>query len=315
MFRAKVAEFLDKLVLLLAMLLFTYVGVTAIRETQFIDSLAGKDRPLLSQMTLNTPRYDAEAPPLTFENWAPAASQSRGEEWLFDVFTPPVIYYDPGSQEFAVTPPSLEAPDDSGLWARFDVELLEVRPRPYRLQLVGYAGEPGNYVAYLERISTGEILLVREGEELPDFNARLVDFDEKLIETQSEDSMTVLQPVGVARLMDYTTHQEISLTNMETKMFSDLEARVRVLQDGMVHLVKAGSRLELENSDYIISDLSAQPEEAQIIKVSKDGARRFERTLTPISKPELKPRSRQSPEAAASPFAIRPQRNSKKPQG
>ena len=41
-------------------------------------------------------------------------------------------------QSFAVTPPNLQSSsDDAGQWARFEIELLEVRLRPYRLQLVG----------------------------------------------------------------------------------------------------------------------------------------------------------------------------------
>lgn len=316
MLKVKLSEFLDKLVLLFAMLLFTYVGVTAIQETQFLDSLAGNDRPLLSQMTLNAPQYEAQPPEIDWQIWHPPTSQSRGKEWVFDVFTPPVIYYDPNAQEFAVTPPSQgNASEDELLWARFELELLEVRLRPYRLQLVGYAGEPGNYVAYLEQAATGEIVLMREGQEIADLGIRLLSFTEQQVEIQQEDSMTVLQSVGVARLEDKTNGQEISLTNLETKMFSDLEARVRVMPEGSVHLLKSGSRLELDNSVYIVGDLSAQPEEAIITKVSKDGSRRLSKTLTPVSKPELRPRGSQEADRPVSPFAIRPNRGGSTPQG
>ena len=155
MLRVRVSEFLDKLLLLIAMILFAWVGISAIVEVRKLDTLSSQGRPMLSEMEVNAPWYEAEAPQDRLESWAAPKSQSRGEEWVFDVFTPPVIYYDPISREFAVTPPNLQARDDGlSQWTHFDLELLEVRLRPYRLQLVGYAGEPGSYVAYFELLKT-----------------------------------------------------------------------------------------------------------------------------------------------------------------
>lgn len=311
MFRVKLSEFADKLVLLFVMLVFVWVGISAIREAKHLDSLSGQDRPLLSEMTLNALNVEAQVPVAKNENWVVPTSQERGLDWVFDVFTPPVIYYDPISQEFAVTPPRFQnRSEDQPLWANFELELIEVRLRPYRLQLVAYVGEPGNYVAYFENVVTGELLPVREGSEIVNFEARLIAFKEQQIEIIQEDSMPVVESVGVARLFDYATNSEISLTNLETKMFSDLEARVRVVREGEVHLVKTGSRVELNTGDYIIGVLSAQPEEALITKISKDGSRRYSKTLTPITKPQ----GRKNP-PGASPFAIRPFNIiSKKPQ-
>lgn len=311
--RIKLSEFLDKLVLLCAMLLFAWVGITAIYEVRYLDAISGQGRPLLSEQTVNAPRYEASAPRVAFDEWKPPGSQSRGKEWVFDLFTPPVIYYDPDSQEFAVTPPNMQPEDDgSAQWAVFDLELLEVRLRPYRLQLVGYAGSSGDYVAYFEKTSTGELVLLREGQEEPELGVRLVSFQEQRVQLESEESMPVLQNVGVARLFDLSSDQEVSLTNLETKMFSDLEARVKAVPDGAVYLVKPGSRIELESGEYLIADLSASPQEAIITKVSKDGSRRLTKTLTPISDSALSPKGSRPP-ASGSPFAIRPESSSEKP--
>lgn len=312
--RFKLSEFLDKLVLLLSMLLFAWVGIRAIIGVKNLDTLSGSGRPLLSELKVNAPSYEAHGPTAVAESWAPPRSQKRGEDWLFDVFTPPVIYYDPSSREFAVTPPNLQ-PADTGLekWSVFDIELLEVRLRPYRLQLVGYAGEPGSYVATFETAGTGQIVLLREGQEHSETGVRLLSFQEQQFEIEKEEDTPVLQNVGVARLQDFSSGQEVSLTNLETKMFSDLEARVRLLRDGAVRLVKMGSRLETESGDYIIEDLSAQPEEAMITKVSKDGTRRISKTLAPKPEPTLKPRSGRQESDPESPFAIRPHRSAAKP--
>ncbi|MDQ8185524.1 hypothetical protein [Pelagicoccus sp. SDUM812002] len=307
MHRFKFSELLDKILLLIAMLFFTWVGVTAIFEVRKLDSIAGQSRPLISELKVNATIYDAKAPSVGNIAWIPAESQSRGEDWVFDVFTPPVIYYDPNYREFAVTPPSVRPVDtvDSS-WTVFDLELLEVRLRPYKLQLVGYAGEEGSYVAYFENSATGAILLLQEGQEDAELGVRLNSFQEQQIEIPSETDTPIVQSVGVARIADYATGQQMSLTNMETKMFSELEAKVRLLPVGIVRYVEEGSRLELQSGDYLIEDLSAQPQEAMITKISKDGDRRISRILTPAPVSKTQPRGSIQETSPQSPFAIRP---------
>lgn len=314
MHRFRLTDFLDKLVLLLAMLVFAWVGLRAIVGTGELDSISGQSRRLLSESKVNAPHYEANLPVGNSANWSPAESQSRGEEWVFDVFTPPVIYYDPNSRELAVTPPNLLPVENTdNQWATFDLELLEVRLRPYKLQLVGYAGEAGSYVAYLENTLSGAIVLLREGEEEIELGVRLISFQEEEIETPSETGTTIVQKVGVARVADYATGEEVSLTNLETKMFSELEAKVRLLPAGIIRNVQVGSRLELDSEDYLIEDLSAQPQEAMITKISKDGARRLSRTLTPPPPPEINSRGSRQEASPQSPFAIRPRSLGKKP--
>lgn len=313
----KLSDFFDKLVLLVAMLIFAWVGVTSIMEIRELDNVAGRGRPLLSEQKVNAQHFEAEVPEFEDQNWRPARSQSRGEDWVFDVFTPPVIYYDPNSSEFAVTPPSREIVNTvDSTWTAFDLELLEVRLKPYKLQLVGYAGEQGSYVAYFENTATGEIVLLKVGQESPELGVRLTEFEERQVRTQNDEEDTpVLQSVGVAKLDDYSSGVEMSLTNLETKMFSDLEAKVRLLPAGVIRYVQEGSRLELESGDYVIEDLSADPQEAMITKISKDGDRRFSRTIKPRGEIESGPRGSRQDEAPISPFAITPKPTRSKPQG
>lgn len=215
-------------------------------------------------------------------------SQKRGSKWLFDVFTPPVIYYNPRSQEFAVTPPDLTARKDTNdPWSSFGIELLDVRPRPYRLQLVGYAGEPGNYTATFEYIPTGEPILAKEGNLLVEVGVKVVSFDVKQMEVEQDGSMKVYEKVGVAKLMDFEQNEEIYLTNLETKIFSDLEARVRIKDDGQEYLVREGSQIKAEHGLYIIGNLNAEPKDAMVTRISQDGSRRQSKLLTPVGEDAL----------------------------
>lgn len=316
MHRLKATDFLDKLVLLIAMLLFAWVGVRAIIEVRELDSIAGQGRALLSEQKVNAPSYEASAPESNTVTWQSAKSQSRGDDWVFDVFTPPVIYYDPNSSEFAVTPPSKQIVDTGeALWAAFDVELIDVRQRPYKLQLVGYAGSEGSYLAYFENTKTGALVYLRVGQENPDLGVRLTSFQEQTIEIAKDEETPVIETVGVARVADYASGEEVNLTNMETKMFSELEASIRLLPAGAVRYVQVGSRLELDSGDYVVEDLSAQPPEAIITKISKDGVRRYSRTLTPAVADDIKPRGSRQESTPLSPFAIRPRLQSEKPNG
>ncbi len=312
MFKFRLSEFLDKLILLGAMVVFLLVGISSIRSTKKLDTLSRQDTPMLSESKMDVQTYSVDLRSPHSATWNRPQSQSRGEDWVFDVFTPPVLYYNPASREFTVSRPELVQSGSKDPWKSFELELLEVRQRPYRLQLVGYAGEDGNYLASFEYIPSGELLIAREGKSLVEAGVKIISFEVKQMQVEQEGSMPVFEKVGVARLLDYESGEEIYLTNLETKIFSDLEAKVRTLQGGDIYLVREGSQVELDTGFYIIGDLSENPQEAMVTKVSVDGGKRLSKLLKPMSLEEMKKQGILH-EDTASPFAIRPRIVSPKP--
>ena len=313
MLKFKLSDFLDKLVLLAAMLAFMLIGFSALKSSEELGTLAQQQKPMPSETKLDVEIVEADISRVRKATWMNPRSQKRGSKWLFDVFTPPRIYYNPVSQEFAVTPPDLLAKQDTNdPWSSFGLQLLDVRPRPYRLQLIGYAGEPGNYIATFEYIPTGEALLAKEGNLLVEVGVKIVSFDVKQMEVEQEGAMKVFENVGVAKLMDFEQNEEIYLTNLETKIFSDLEARVRTVEDGQEYVVREGSQVKLEHGLYIIGDLSSEPKEAMITRVSQDGSRRQSKLLTPTSEPSILQKDSERSVRSVSPFAIRPKSGSSK---
>jgi len=311
----RVAEFLDKLVLLGAMIVFLAVGWSSIQTARSLDTISRQERPMLSSQQLDVDPVHHRTPAISFNTWDPPSSQSRGSKWTFDLFTPPKIYYNHISKEFAVTPPELDRqPLVANKWNDFGMELLEVRPRPYRLQLVGYAGEEGNYIAYFEYTPTGEIIIAREGRLLVEAGVKVASFEVKRMPVEQEGSMPIYENVGVAKLMDFESGEEIYLTNLETKNFSDLEARVRANSNGQVFLVREGSQLELSDSLYIIGEVSAAPQEVMVTRISREGDRRESRLLRPAGEPPSSAADR-GRRKEASPFAVRPRPASREPQG
>lgn len=45
-------------------------------------------------------------------SWAEAPSQKAGEKWIYDVFTPPKIYYNTQNKQFTVVPPERPKPGE-----------------------------------------------------------------------------------------------------------------------------------------------------------------------------------------------------------
>jgi len=306
MFSARFSELFDKLILAVAMVFFIYVGYMSLQSSRTLDSISRQSHPLLSDRKVDIEQVQIDKVKIAESSWQRPTQQSRGEDWLFDVFTPPVIYYNPSSREFTVTSPDqLVVVGNEDPWRNFGLELIDVRPRPYRLQLVGYAGEDDNFVAYFEYLDTGALILARPGKLLVEAGVKVISFEVKQMEVQQEGSMPVYENIGVARVLDYQSGEEIFLTNLETKIFSDLEARVRAVREETVYVVREGSQVELDTGVYIIGDLSSEPEEAMVTKVSPDGEKRMSKLLTPPSALR-KINSNLGSDRPVSPFALRP---------
>ena len=264
------AGLLDKFLLLVALAIFLAVGQSILREPseniwprQGVVSGRSSDLQAEEAEALERSALAVAAPPA----WKQPTSQSRGKEWVFDLFTPPVIYYDAQAQAFVVTPPTasdakrvVESDDGGPL-----LELVELRRSPYRLQLVGYAGEEGGYLAYLEYGPTGEIILAREGQDVPQAGVRVLAIEVRQELLESEASMPVVEEVGVARLDDYANNREVSLTNRETKVFSEMEAVLRDGRTGERYRGRVGERIAFGAGEaFVIESISPELGQASV---------------------------------------------------
>src|SRR5690606_8501223 len=98
------------------------------------------------------------------KTWPSAPEQSTGPEWVYDVFTPPEIYYDNVTKQFTVSAPFTPPPQEPP----FGVELIEIRPDVFPLQLVGYIGDEGDQRGTFENALTGETIIGRTGKKMPE---------------------------------------------------------------------------------------------------------------------------------------------------
>lgn len=146
--------------------------------------------------------------------WRRPVAQSSGAGWVYEVFTPPVIYYHAGAQAFAVTPPdvlvrgpALAATGD----AAFGLELLEVKREPYRLQLAGYFGAPGDYLgAFVSRL-VPETLLGRAGRRFAQLELALLSLEIRKFNLAPDEPVPVYEMAAVAVVHDEQAKADVTL--------------------------------------------------------------------------------------------------------
>lgn len=130
------------------------------------------------------------APPRT---WSQPQPQSRGRAWVFELFTPPEIEYNAATREHRVKPSVEDLPRVAVAAATSDSApvLLGVRPEDYPLQLTGFLGEGSQALGIFENRHSGETLLLRAGDRVPELDLEVVTFAVGRTAVVLPESMTV----------------------------------------------------------------------------------------------------------------------------
>jgi hypothetical protein len=139
--------------------------------------------------------------------WRDPMPQPRGRGWIYEVFTPPALFHDRRSRALAAVPAeegTLADPESPP----FDLQLLQVRKRPFRLRLVGFAGESENLRGIFAD-ATGKTVIGREGERLAGHRVWL---EHLSLERAGSGNKGTCAPVATATVTDEGTGEEIVLT-------------------------------------------------------------------------------------------------------
>lgn len=280
-----IARYYDKILLGLGVVAFLGTAGLGTLRLRKLDEIASRN-PVAG---IEPARYEidkAVVPSITTATWDEAPAQSRGREWLYDVFTPPVIYYNPKTASFTVTPPvNAEPVAVARNDAPFDIELVGVRQEPYRVQLVGYVGAVENPIAAFEIVDTGETVVGRPGRHFEKQAFTLKSFDLRRITTPAGEGMPVVENVAVAVIIDEQTGREEVLTNRERKMLPRLQATFRLnVFPGETRAVREGSTIEANGQVYLVTQLSLHPPQAVVSRRSREALGPSEtRTLVPAA--------------------------------
>jgi hypothetical protein len=220
-----------------------------------------------------------EAPPVKVETWNPPPAQSRGREWIYDTFTPPEIFYNPRSKQFTVKPPSSlvdEEPQED-----FGLELVSVRPEPFRLQLIGFVGGEGNWRGTFENMLSGEVFLGSAGRRVPNLALSIKSFAVTPQPIALPESMTTRQLVATAVVHDDRSGRDITLTHRERLFTGTVFALVAAPGESAAREVRAGDVFKLGDATFRIEKIQLTPAALEVTKEAPTLTQPDHRSLTP----------------------------------
>ncbi len=221
-----------------------------------------------------------DAPPVKTETWAAPVAQARGREWIYDTFTPPEIFYNARTRQFSVKPPSSlveeEAPQEA-----FGIELVSVRPEPFRLQLFGYVGDGATQRGMFQNVQTGEVILGAAGHRIPKLGLTVKSFAIAAQTIALPESMSTRQRVATAVVRDEKAGRDITLSQRERVLTGQHFALLAAPGDDAVREVRAGDSFKLGDTTFTIEKVQLAPPQVEILKESPQLAQPDRRTLTP----------------------------------
>lgn len=257
----------DKLLLAFAFILLTATAAWVWLQQPVLNAL--RHQPVAAHLT-GKPHTAAtwRSPDSTAANWARPTVQSHGAGWIYEVFTPPVIYYNTLAKTFTVTPPQYFGEGSSV----FGLELIAVKLESYRLQLVGYFGAPGDYVAAFVSPSVADTFLAREGRRFEGLGLTLKNFSVKKVLVEHNDSWPVYDIAAQAVLQDEQTGTEVTLDSRVRK-FTDTPLAVLRLGNGTNAVAKPrevheGDTFKDDSGSYRVERIQLDPPEVVVARTT-----------------------------------------------
>ena len=231
-------------------------------------------------------------------SWLPPKPQSRSDEWIYDVFTPPEIFYDAGLKQFAVIPPRVAGEHADGVGESEpppELLLVSVERPLFRLQLVGFFQSGSATFGLFENCLTTETFLANDGKALPQLGLEILDIQVQPQAVTSDGPAGASQALGWAVIRDQRTGETTRLSSAERSLSP--RARARVVTSGEVeteHDVGDGDVIELGGATYEVARIQLLPPEVVIARRGSDqkaAGRRHTLTIPAVVKPETTPPS------------------------
>jgi hypothetical protein len=207
--------------------------------------------------------------------WEEPLVQSAGGDWIFDVFTPPIIFFNPHTSEFTLTPP-LARPVEPP----FGIELVRVDRPLYRLQYAAHVGEEGRFLIEVHDLENERWVRARQGQALEDADARIVRFSVERVRVSSDDPGQTAFVEDRVRLVifDERLGEEVTLTR-EPRYDEGFLVEVRDVS-GTIHAFPRSGPLVLPTGEFHLVDLVPEPPSIRVERRTPDSPP-LTRFLTP----------------------------------
>lgn len=207
-------------------------------------------------------------PPVSLQ-WAPAPSQSAGENWRFEVFTPPKIYYNEETKQFTVIPPVYNKdttpppPPPKEVKPEFGVKLAKVEQPLFRLQLVGAVDFGPNARGTFENQLTGDIIVATKGRRLEALNLEITEFVALRRRSAVQGGSDVVEDIIYAVVKDTKTGMETRL-NAGTRLPDGVLRATLTTTEGGERVVKTGDTISEGDATFEILEMTLQPPSVKV---------------------------------------------------
>lgn len=216
-------------------------------------------------------------PEAQVRDWPSPVAQASGTGWCYEVFTPPVIYANAPATGFTVGQPTQNGADP----ALLDGELLAVKPEPYRLQLMGYVGLPGQYRALFVRPGQPGTLLIREGHCMADLGLILRSIKVDNISRLPGGSAQVRATQAI--LHDARSGEDVVLDSRTTRHTGALLAVLRAAGERRSRERREGDDWTLGTVTYRVERIQLDPPEVVLTRPGVDPSRPARMVIHPAS--------------------------------
>ena len=209
-----------------------------------------------------------------FVQWLPPPVQSRSGQWVYDLFTPPEIFYDAKLETFTVTPPvttiaadQLHAPD-AGEEVFAGLQVVEVKQVLFRLQLIGFVKTDRDYIGVFENRVTGEVRLAPRMHAFSELGLVIEDIDVRRNEISEDTGASQL--VAVARIRDTATGELVTLSTASRCFAPTARATLIAFAPSQTERdVGEGDLWEIDGVTYEIDKIHISP--AAVVIKRRDG--------------------------------------------
>lgn len=273
----------DKLFLIIGGLSLALTSTWAILEQSKISARSASVNAPAGGSSYEPKELTITMPPS--QSWAKAGAQPAGDNWVYNVFTPPKIYYNIQSKQFTVIPPEVVAPVSPvdpmipPPPARPAIELVSVTQPLFRLQLVGYIGSEGSYRGTFNNEVTGKTFFGTSGRKVPELNLEIVTFEAKRRKVVVEGGSTIIDVTAFADVRDTLTGKMYRLAPEKRLPEGPLSATVK-LADGTQKVVSTGDTVTSADFTYVIGALTLEPASVAVTKSGGAEAGPTTETLT-----------------------------------
>lgn len=201
--------------------------------------------------------------------WNAPPSQSWDPKAIFEVFTPPLIYYQKEANTFSLTPPLLS----EGIGGDFGIELVGIERKLYRIQLGGFTQGPAlvdsGPIVLLYNLETRELLRAHRGQRFAQDQFTLLDFRTRKYFEKQQDGTRLLFNNATCLILDERLNEEVTLSTAGKRLTRRAEAIFKATgNSSLVLKTIEGEIFEIDGQKFIVHEINPESRTVEVEKIS-----------------------------------------------